>query len=52
VREGEPYAGWYSWDEATRTWVAHPDASAAPPLSEDEVAPPLRHRQGRAGKPR
>lgn len=49
--EKKEYAGWYRWDDATRTWVAHPDPEAGPTLTESEMRPPLYERRRMAGKP-
>jgi len=49
--DGDEYAGWYRWDEATRTWVPHPDPSVAASLSEREIAAPLYERRRAAGIP-
>jgi len=49
--DGDEYAGWYRWDEATRKWIAHPDPEAGPSLSEREIAAPLYERRRAAGIP-
>lgn len=49
--DAKEYEGWYRWDEATRTWVAHPDPEAGPSIGEREMAPPQYARRRASGKP-